>query len=524
MTPGGVDGSINIDTKINSKNFNEGMKKLSGAIGRSMGALTSKLASVAVGVSFVASAIIALGAGIIALGIIAGRALIKFINNLYESLSTTSAYRSKVEELRNAFDNLKGSLYALGATLLNAIAPALMAIIDWLVKAINFLNLFIGALTGQKSVMQYVSGATQAAAGGAGKLAKNTKDAEKAAKGALAAFDQINVLQQETPDTESASGGGGGAGGGSLEMIEVPIPEDFIKNTWENILNWMKLKAAEAWFWIWDKWMLVINWVQENIIVPLLRLFVAVYNDISRLATIAWNLIQAVWGWASEWFKTQVIIPLLRIFVGVWSDINRLATIAWNLIKAVWGWASNWFKTTVTDPIINAFKVVFKFLEEHFPRTFNFIKNVIKAVVNSIIFLINAMLRASIAGINATIWALNKLSFKVPSWVPGIGGSQFGFNLSSVSAPQIPYLAKGGVIPPNSEFLAVLGDNKSQNEILAPENLIRQIFQEEMGSMRNQEITINFAGNMGSLVREMKPYIDKEYQRIGKSLIKGSLA
>jgi hypothetical protein len=41
-----------------------------------------------------------------------------------------------------------------------------------------------------------------------------------------------------------------------------------------------------------------------------------------------------------------------------------------------------------------------------------------------------------------------------------------------------------------------------------------------MGSMGNQEITINFAGTLGSLVREMKPYIDKEYQRIGKSLIK----
>ena len=46
--------------------------------------------------------------------------------------------------------------------------------------------------------------------------------------------------------------------------------------------------------------------------------------------------------------------------------------------------------------------------------------------------------------------------------------------------PQIPYLAKGAVIPPNKEFLAVLGDQKHGTNIEAPEGLIRSIFQEEM--------------------------------------------
>ena len=65
--------------------------------------------------------------------------------------------------------------------------------------------------------------------------------------------------------------------------------------------------------------------------------------------------------------------------------------------------------------------------------------------------------------------------------MPKIGGSRFGFNLSPINAPQIPYLAKGAVIPPNAEFLAVLGDQKNGRNLEAPEALLRQIVREESG-------------------------------------------
>lgn len=50
-------------------------------------------------------------------------------------------------------------------------------------------------------------------------------------------------------------------------------------------------------------------------------------------------------------------------------------------------------------------------------------------------------------------------------------------SLSRVNS--VPYLASGAVIPPRSEFLAVLGDQKNGNNIEAPEALIRKIFREE---------------------------------------------
>nr|DAN01901.1 MAG TPA: minor tail protein [Caudoviricetes sp.] len=52
-------------------------------------------------------------------------------------------------------------------------------------------------------------------------------------------------------------------------------------------------------------------------------------------------------------------------------------------------------------------------------------------------------------------------------------------NLPSVNT--VPYLATGAVIPPRSEFLAVLGDQKNGRNLEAPENLLRQIVREESG-------------------------------------------
>ena len=128
------------------------------------------------------------------------------------------------------------------------------------------------------------------------------------------------------------------------------------------------------------------------------------------------------------------------------------------------------------------------------------------------------MINRIVGGLNAVIGLLNKLSIPLPAF---LGGGSIGFNIPKLNAPQIPRLATGAVIPPNSEFLAVMGDQKRGNNMEAPEDLIRQIVREETSSIAGQEVTINFAGNMGTLIRAMKPYIDRENARVGKSLVRG---
>ena len=83
--------------------------------------------------------------------------------------------------------------------------------------------------------------------------------------------------------------------------------------------------------------------------------------------------------------------------------------------------------------------------------------NVVKAPINVIIGIINGLTSGIAAGINGVIGALNKLQIDVPDWVTELTGVEtFGFNLSTVSAPQIPYLEDGGDITKGGK--AVVGE------------------------------------------------------------------
>ena len=85
---------------------------------------------------------------------------------------------------------------------------------------------------------------------------------------------------------------------------------------------------------------------------------------------------------------------------------------------------------------------------------------------------------------------MNKLHWEIPSWVPGIGGEGFGFDIPEVNFGRIPYLAQGAVINPNSPFLAILGDQKSGTNIEAPLETIKQALVEAMGTAGGQQIVI----------------------------------
>lgn len=104
-----------------------------------------------------------------------------------------------------------------------------------------------------------------------------------------------------------------------------------------------------------------------------------------------------------------------------------------------------------------------------------------KGAVNLLLALIESFVNFFINGLNTLIKAMNKISFTAPDWVPVIGGKSYGVNIAQIPKLQIPRLATGAVIPPNREFMAVLGDQRNGMNIEAPENLIRKIVREESG-------------------------------------------
>lgn len=139
----------------------------------------------------------------------------------------------------------------------------------------------------------------------------------------------------------------------------------------------------------------------------------------------------------------------------------------------------------VLDAVKQIFTGITKFISGVFTNDWDMawegIKDIFKGAWNGIVSLLEGAVNLIIKGLNWLISQMNKISFTVPSWVPEWGGKSIGINIPSIPEAKIPRLAKGAVIPPNREFMAVLGDQRSGNNLEAPEDLIRKIVREESG-------------------------------------------
>lgn len=162
-----------------------------------------------------------------------------------------------------------------------------------------------------------------------------------------------------------------------------------------------------------------------------------------------------------------------------------------NAVTTAWNWLDDFTHGFLSD-IFGAFNDIFGGLIDFiagiftgdWERAWDGVKRVfqgiwdglvaiVKAPINAIIGLINGVIDA----INWIIGGINSISFDLPDW---LGGMHIGFNIGTIG--KIPYLAQGAVIPPNREFLAVLGDQRRGNNIEAPEGLLRQLIREESGN------------------------------------------
>ena len=190
------------------------------------------------------------------------------------------------------------------------------------------------------------------------------------------------------------------------------------------------------------------------------------WEEIKQWFLDLWAGIQEVAGTIAEWFNSNVIQPVAGFFKGLWEGIQQAASSVWEAVKGVWSAAAGWFSQHVTQPLASAFDAA---------------GGAVKGAVNGLLSNVEGMINAIIKGVNWLISQMNKISFDVPDWVPGIGGNSFGINIPSISEVKLPRLARGAVIPANREFMAVLGDQSHGNNLEAPEGLIRKIVREESG-------------------------------------------
>ena len=114
-------------------------------------------------------------------------------------------------------------------------------------------------------------------------------------------------------------------------------------------------------------------------------------------------------------------------------------------------------------------------IKESFKSAWNNIWSFLKGILNNIIGGTEKMINGLIKAINGMVTALNKLSFTAPDWVPGIGGKKFGFDLKKVNQVSLPRLAQGGYVKANQPQPVIVGDNKTQGEIISPEGKMSSV-------------------------------------------------
>ena len=197
-----------------------------------------------------------------------------------------------------------------------------------------------------------------------------------------------------------------------------------------------------------------------------------------------WDKIKEVAGKVWDWIKNKTVTFVNDIgnklrnlgakISTIWDNIKSTARQKWN---AIWSTIGN-----LVERIKNGIVGKFTSAKNKVVEIFGGIKDTIRNILNKVIGIVNG----AIGTVNSAIGGIES-AFSFGPWkVPTPFGSRtIGFTASFPRVPTVPYLAKGAVIPPRSEFLAVLGDQKQGNNIETPEALLRKIVREESGGQQS---------------------------------------
>lgn len=255
---------------------------------------------------------------------------------------------------------------------------------------------------------------------------------------------------------------------------------DFLKGVftgdWELAWNGIKEIARGVWNLIKDiisgAWE-AIKGIVETALTIIKSIISLSWNVIKTVTVTIWNAIKT---WLSNTWKA-IKTTVSTVFDGIKSKITRIWDSVSEKTSSIWESI-----TTFVDRKVNAIHdaIVDKFTSarDTVVRAFEGIRDTIKDILNKVIGIANS----AIGTVNSAIGGIESAFTFGPWKIPTPFGSRtIGFTANFPRVPTIPYLASGAVIPPRSEFLAVLGDQKNGRNLEAPEDLLRQIVREETG-------------------------------------------
>ena len=231
-----------------------------------------------------------------------------------------------------------------------------------------------------------------------------------------------------------------------------------------------------------------------------------------------------------EWIKTYglLVLGIILCLTGVGIPFGIALIIKWAKEGAENGVP---IATAIVDKVKEIWAAIKAFWNEKIAPIFtakfwlDLAKNCGNGLIEGFENAINGIIGMFERMINWIVNGLNNISFEVPDWVPVIGGKTLGFNIPEVKFDRvsIPRLAQGAVIPPNREFLAVLGDQKQGTNIEAPLQTIVDAFNIALSQNSgyngggNTEVVLEIDGReFGRAVVEQG---NRENRRIGTRLV-----
>ena len=189
-------------------------------------------------------------------------------------------------------------------------------------------------------------------------------------------------------------------------------------------------------------------------------------QKIGEYARIGWDSVVKTWSAVGQWFLDRwedIKKPFVKaaqwfgdVFTNAWDGIKTAFSAVggffgqvWNGIKGTFSNVAGWFSDIFTKAW-DGIKNVFAPVGQTFQNIGDSILNGLKSIVNTLITGINNVITVPFDGLNSALRSIRDIDI--------IGNKPFSW-LSDIPVPQIPYLAKGGVLKKGqTAFLEGQGD------------------------------------------------------------------
>ena len=212
--------------------------------------------------------------------------------------------------------------------------------------------------------------------------------------------------------------------------------------------------AGGCWDIIVEIWSRFKGWFDEKVIKPVGKYFSDMWDDIKNWAINAWEGIKTAYSAVTTWIDTNIIRPVGDFFSNLWSGFVSKAREAWEGVKSVFGSVATFFGDIFSDAWQKVVKV-FSVGGEIFVNIKNAILEGFKKVVNGIIGGLNKTIAVPFNGINTALAKIRDI--EILGLTPFTG-------LKTISVPQIPYLADGGMVNNNGQLFVA---NEAGPELVA---------------------------------------------------------